>query len=704
MRQSFEIHVLQNGRWTIHAQFSATQRDAAVEEAHTAERLRGVQGVKVIQDLYDANKGVSHENVVYMRMMSDSPSPQSAESRPAPRRAASSMGRGGGRVPDFKIDLEDKPATTGVGVLTKLLLIILISLFIASLVGIVVGETLPRKLAGVWLVGTTRDNIVFGGAIVVFLTSVVMLLLRFMADDTIQSRPHHRRRRKRKKPGPKPAIIEKKADEATASTSGEHLEEAISATDEHKEEALAELEKARAEKEAAEAEKQFQEDAAVEQEEAVAEEEEEGEAPSLDSLLSPFAEKQLSVVMEFFKEALTALPPEMQKMDNFNKFGVNLYMAGAAEMISTEKELDPISATTILRRTVKLMGYKDEHADAFAARYHEYLLQDARYMTIFQAGRADMKKVLDGEEGGPSLEETLNAWNKPKAPEDNEREVVVLFTDIVGSTAMTHEKGNVGAQKIVRSHNKIVREALNRTSGQEIKHTGDGIMASYEEIPKAILGASEMQRLIVEHNAQHPDLPVRVKIGLAAGRVVAEDNDLFGVTVQMAARITDKAHEGQVLVSDVIHGMMKGSNLRFVKRGPYMMKGIDGPAYLYEVIWNPNADIEAIEANAAEEGKKLAAYAEATGGDTANAPKGDDIPELPTAPAQPAAPQQAAAAQTPQSAPTQPQQPATHAQPAVAAQATQQNPQATPGQALKSMQSLQAGKDAASGTQVNRKT
>ena len=735
MRQSYEIHVLQNGRWSIHAQFSAHQKDAAISDAKDAENMRGVESVKVVQDLYDADKGISHEQVVYKRTLAPKSKDYYARGNVGGN-AGGGSGSGSSNPFDDLDDADDdfglgsdfsssyssrKSEKGSIGVFTKLLLVVLISLFIAALFGIVIGETLPRKkIFGVWMVGKTHDNAVFIVAIVAFLVSVVTLSIKFLSGESIDSgrsrkkaRPakQAKARRKKKKTSSKQDGGKKGADKKGKGTLAPSSEEQDEQPEpDHLEDVLVASDSTVNDAEVSTADEFPDLD---DESDDLPEDNDEGDDgdEGLNNILSTYAAQQQALVMSLFQDALTSLPPAMQKMDSFNKFGVNLYMAGAAEMISTEKELDPMSAETILRSTVKLMGYKDEHAEAFAARYHEYLLQDARYMTMFQIGRQDMAKKLKGEETPPVLTQALTDWNLPKAVEDTEKEVVVLFTDIVGSTAMTHEKGNKGAQEIVRAHNKIVREALMRTSGHEIKHTGDGIMASFNEIPQGILGASEMQRMIIEHNAQYPELPVRVKIGLAAGQAVVEDNDLFGVTVQMAARIVDKAHEGQVLVSDAMYGMMKGGNTKFVKRGPYLMKGIDGPAYLYEVLWNPNADVAAIEFNAAEEAVKLAQYAEATGGDTANAPKGEEIPELPSAPAQKNAPAQTSApvpSNVPASPSSQPATPATASHTTAVLPQQQAAPKATGAQqqreTLKSLEALKSKHAQAPGTQVNSKT
>jgi len=109
----------------------------------------------------------------------------------------------------------------------------------------------------------------------------------------------------------------------------------------------------------------------------------------------------------------------------------------------------------------------------------------------------------------------------------------ILFTDLTSSTALTQRLGDAKAQELVRAHNSIVREALAAQGGTEIKHTGDGIMASFPTASGALECAVAIQRGV----ALHGESDLAVHIGLNAGEPVAEERDLFGTSVQLARRI-----------------------------------------------------------------------------------------------------------------------------------------------------------------------
>lgn len=154
---------------------------------------------------------------------------------------------------------------------------------------------------------------------------------------------------------------------------------------------------------------------------------------------------------------------------------------------------------------------------------------------------------------------------------------VIMFTDIVGSTALTDRLGDTGAMEIVRTHNRVVRDSLDRFGGREVKHTGDGIMASFGSIASALGSAVAVQERLAEAEERGGGLPVRVRIGLAAGEPVAEDDDLFGAAVQLAARLCDASEPGEVWVSNAVRELAVGKGFHFENRGPVALKGFPDP-------------------------------------------------------------------------------------------------------------------------------
>jgi class 3 adenylate cyclase len=161
----------------------------------------------------------------------------------------------------------------------------------------------------------------------------------------------------------------------------------------------------------------------------------------------------------------------------------------------------------------------------------------------------------------------------------------ILFTDIEGSTALTQKLGDDAAMAFVRSHNDIVRAALKGHEGSEVKHTGDGIMASFASVTRAIDSSLSIQREFHRHNSTRPDEVVRVRVGLSAGEPVQESGDFFGAVVQLARRICDAADPSTILTSNAVRELCLGKSFNFSDRGEMTLKGFDAPVRVHEVGW-----------------------------------------------------------------------------------------------------------------------
>ncbi len=140
--------------------------------------------------------------------------------------------------------------------------------------------------------------------------------------------------------------------------------------------------------------------------------------------------------------------------------------------------------------------------------------------------------------------------------------VTVLFTDVEGSTDLTTRRGDEAAQAILRTQRGLVRQQVEQHSGHEVKSLGDGFMVAFASARRAVACAVGIQRALEQHNRQHPDQQVQVRIGLNTGEAIQEEADLFGEAVNAAARIAAKAKGGQVLLSEAVRGVLgpsKGS-------------------------------------------------------------------------------------------------------------------------------------------------
>jgi class 3 adenylate cyclase len=161
----------------------------------------------------------------------------------------------------------------------------------------------------------------------------------------------------------------------------------------------------------------------------------------------------------------------------------------------------------------------------------------------------------------------------------------LLVTDLVEFTATVHRLGDVCAQQFIRSHDLLLRACLRRECGTEVAHTGDGMIASFADIARAIHCAAAIQHAAAKYNAGGALHVMHVRIGLHAGRPRREDNRLFGTCVNTTVRVCAVATGQQVLISHaglelVQQGAFPVSNGRCVS-----LKGLPDPIRVYELEW-----------------------------------------------------------------------------------------------------------------------
>src|SRR5207244_2076862 len=121
--------------------------------------------------------------------------------------------------------------------------------------------------------------------------------------------------------------------------------------------------------------------------------------------------------------------------------------------------------------------------------------------------------------------------------------------------------------------------------GSEVKHTGDGIMASFFSAAAAVKCAARIQRDVASHRQEKKDRPIQLRIGVAAGEPVERHNDLFGCTVQLAARLCSQAKPEQILASSAVAELCVGKTLPFQEVGEVSLKGFDTPVRAHAVVW-----------------------------------------------------------------------------------------------------------------------
>jgi len=161
----------------------------------------------------------------------------------------------------------------------------------------------------------------------------------------------------------------------------------------------------------------------------------------------------------------------------------------------------------------------------------------------------------------------------------------IMFTDLKDSTLMTTMFGDTKALHLLHIHNALTRNALGDHRGREVKHTGDGIMASFASVRDAVECAITIQKAFAVHNQATPEAAMYLRIGISAGEPIEEHGDLFGTAVQLAARICAHAEPGRILVAQVVRDQYPGKAQSFYDVGEITPKGFGRAIQVYEVRW-----------------------------------------------------------------------------------------------------------------------
>jgi class 3 adenylate cyclase len=153
----------------------------------------------------------------------------------------------------------------------------------------------------------------------------------------------------------------------------------------------------------------------------------------------------------------------------------------------------------------------------------------------------------------------------------------VLFTDIVGSTEQAAALGDHRWRALLDSHDRLVREQIRRFRGREVKTTGDGFLVSFDGPARAI----RCSQAIVAGAAE---LGVDFRIGLHTGECEVRGEDLGGLAVHIAARVSALTGPQEILVSRTVVDLVAGSGIDFEDRGEHELKGVPGSWRLYRAV------------------------------------------------------------------------------------------------------------------------
>jgi class 3 adenylate cyclase len=162
--------------------------------------------------------------------------------------------------------------------------------------------------------------------------------------------------------------------------------------------------------------------------------------------------------------------------------------------------------------------------------------------------------------------------------------VTILFSDIENSTNLVEELGDQKWLKVIDAHHSLVRHQIRSHDGHEVKSQGDGFMVAFSSARRAVDCAIAIQRKLT--SGKKMMRPLRVRIGLHTGEVMRHDGDLYGRNVVLAARVTNLANGGEILVSQIVKELTDSAgDLRFDEGRDVELRGLQGMKRVYAVDW-----------------------------------------------------------------------------------------------------------------------
>jgi class 3 adenylate cyclase len=162
--------------------------------------------------------------------------------------------------------------------------------------------------------------------------------------------------------------------------------------------------------------------------------------------------------------------------------------------------------------------------------------------------------------------------------------VAVMFTDLVGSTGLAESLGDATWHEMLANHRQLVRQCVDNHQGREVGTQGDGFLVRFDTPDAAVACATSLHRSMSETRTRGSFVP-ELRVGIHAGEAVADDNDLVGRVINLAARVTAAAEPGEILITEPVADHLS-PGIALVDRGLRPLKGFAQPRHLLSVVWH----------------------------------------------------------------------------------------------------------------------
>ncbi len=261
-----------------------------------------------------------------------------------------------------------------------------------------------------------------------------------------------------------------------------------------------------------------------------------------------------------------------QWWSKFLRMSASASAAAALQRLNIEIDVRHV-LPSIRVPTLILHAEKDRAVPVGAGRYMAACIPNAKFVEV------DGIDHLPFYDRSDVFVQHIQAFltGRSALPVPESRVSTLMFTDIVGSTQMAVEKGNLRFGDLLEAHHKAVRSELAQYRGEEIDTAGDGFLASFDGPARAIKCALAIVKSLGA-------LGIACRIGLHTGECEVRQGRLHGIALHIAARVAALASPRAVFVSQTVRDLVAGSDLTFVNAGSHMLKGVPGEWQLHEVV------------------------------------------------------------------------------------------------------------------------
>jgi class 3 adenylate cyclase len=230
--------------------------------------------------------------------------------------------------------------------------------------------------------------------------------------------------------------------------------------------------------------------------------------------------------------------------------------------------LDAVNVPTLV------MNRRDDALiDPCHSRYLAARIAGARHVEL--PGRDTLFPFGDITLALEELEELVTGGRAPRA--SDRVLATVMFTDIVGSTELAAQAGDLEWRRVLDRHDRVTAQTVDEYRGHKVKSTGDGLLATFDGPARAIRCAQELVRRV-------KDFGLSLRVGLHTGEIEVVGSDVAGVAVHLGARVCAEAGRDEILASSTVHDLVIGSGLEFADRGAHELRGVPGEWRLYQVL------------------------------------------------------------------------------------------------------------------------